>query len=270
MDLPTKVRDIFAEGMIAKFLATRDADGGVNAAVIITLQPSPDDHDDRLIFGEWLMWKSRENLKQRGEVAVAAVNLKLRMVTLTGDFQGFETTGLYVDTLNNSDFLRYNAYTGVRSAGAINVREIGDMDRASYPRVAADLAALQLHRLFARGRGKGGRIIPPVVEKQFTAANSLKALALIGKDGYPRIFPTLAVAGRGGHAFLIRISPYNRELREIEMPVRAAMCVLTMKAVSFQVKGELERDGSNYLRFEVSEVWNSSPPLAGDRIYPPS
>jgi hypothetical protein len=269
MDLPTQVRDIFAEGMIAKFLATQDEDGGVNAAVVVTLQPSPDDRGDRLIFGEWLMWKSRDNLKQRTAVAAAAVNLKLRMVSLTGDFQGFETTGLYVDTLNNSDFLRYNAYTGVRSAGAIDVREVGGMERASYPRVAADLASLQLHRLLARGNGKGERIIHRTVEQQFTAANSLKALALTGKDGYPRIYPTLAVAGQGGNAFLIRISPYNRGLREVEMPARAAMCVLTMKAVSFQVKGELERDGNNYLRFKVSEVWNSSPPLAGDRIYPP-
>jgi hypothetical protein len=164
MDLPTAARDIFAEGMIAKFLATRDADGGVNAAVVITLQPSPDDRRDRLIFGEWLMWKSRDNLTARPEVAAAAVNLKLKMVTLAGDFRGFETTGPYVDTLNNSDFLRYNAYTGVRSAGAIDVREAGRIERASYPRVAADLAALQLHRLLARGNGKGERIIHRTVE----------------------------------------------------------------------------------------------------------
>jgi hypothetical protein len=269
MELPAQARDIFAQGMIAKFLATRDADGGVNAAVVITLQPSPDDRRDRLIFGEWLMWKSRDNLKARPEVAAAAVDLKLKMVTLTGDFVGFEATGLYVDTLNSSDFLKYNAYTGVRSAGAVDVREVGGMEHASYPRVAADLAALQLRRLLARGNGKAERIIHRTVEQQFVAPNSLKALAVMGPDGYPRIFPTLAVAGLGGDAFLIRISPYNRGLRDLALPARAAMCVLTMQAVSFQVKGELERDGDSYLRFKVSEVWNSSPPLAGDRIYPP-
>ncbi len=268
MEIPTPVRDLFAQGMIAKFLATLDADGGVNVAVVVTLQPSPDERRDRLVFGEWLMWKSRENLKSRGRIAAAAVDLKLRMAGLTADFQGFEFTGEYVDAINSSGIMRYNAYTGVRSAGILDAREVGEMRRAGYPRVAADLAALHLHRLAERGGGGKERVTPRLVEQQFTAVNSVKALALVGKDGYPRIFPTLAVAGRAGRELLIRISPYNRELREVELPARAAMCVLTMKAVSFQVKGDLVREGGSYLRLEVAEVWNSSPPLAGDRIYP--
>ncbi len=268
MDLPDRARELFAQGMIAKFLATRDADGGVNAAVVITLQPSPDGRRDRLIFGEWLMWKSRENLKERPQVAAAAVDLKLNMVTLTGDFRGFEAAGPYVEAINSSELFKYNAYTGVRSAGSVDVREVGGMQRAGYPRVAADLAALRLRRLLRRG-GKAARVVHPAVERQFTAANSLKALALMGPDGYPRIFPTLAVAGMGGGSFLIRSSPYNSGLRHLRLPARAAMCVLTAKAVSFQVKGELARSGGGYLLLRVAEVWNSSPPLAGDRIHPP-
>jgi hypothetical protein len=267
MDLPQQAREIFAEGMIAKFLATRDEDGGVNLVVVITLQPAPDGHADRLVFGEWLMWKSRRNLKERGEVAAAAVNLKLEMVSLTGDFAGFEATGPYVDAINSSDFLKYNAYTGVRSAGVIQVREVGEVARAGYPRVAADLAALQALRLLKRS-AEEPRVIPRVVEEKFTAPNSVKALALMGEDGYPRIFPTLAVAGAGGGSLLVRVSPYNRGLNEVELPRRAAMSVLTMKAVSFQVKGELHREGGGLLRLRVDQVWNASPPLAGDPIYP--
>jgi len=264
MELPERAREIFSEGMIAKFLATRDPDGGVNVVVVITLQPAPDGRRDRLIFGEWLMWKSRRNLAERKQVAAAAVNMKLEMVTLTGDFAGFQTTGPYVDAINSSEFLKYNAYTGVRSAGIIEVREVGELARAGYPRVAADLGVLQLRRLFA---GDGcERVIPRMVEARFTSPTSVKALALLGEDGYPRIYPTLAVTGGGGDSLLLRISPYNRELRKADLPARAALCVLTMKAVSFQVKGQLERAGGKLLRLKVDQVWNSSPPLAGEPI----
>ncbi len=252
--------------MIAKFLATRDPDGGVNAVVVITLQPSPDDRRDRLIFGEWLMWKSRRNLKERRQVAAAAVNMKLEMVTLTGDFAGFQENGPYVDAINSSEFLKYNAYTGVRSAGMIDVREVSEVARAGYARVAADLAYLQARRLFSGDDSE--RIIPPAVKAKFISPTSVKALALLGEDGYPRIFPTLAVAGGGGDSLLLRASPYNRGLLDADLPARAALCVLTMKAVSFQVKGELRRAGGKLLRMKVDQVWNSSPPLAGDPIYP--
>ncbi len=265
MDLPERAREIFSEGMIAKFLASRDEGGGVNVVVVITLQPAPDGRHDRLIFGEWLMWKSRRNLAQRKEVAAAAVNLKLEMVTLTGDFAGFQSTGPYVDAINSSEFLKYNAYTGVRSAGVIEVREVSGVARAGYPRVASDLAALQPLRL-AKRDGGGRRLIPGTVEEKFTAPASVKALALLGADGYPRIFPTLAVAGAGGGSLLVRVSPYNRGLLDLELPARASMSVLTMQAVSFQVKGELLREGEKLLRLRVDQVWNASPPLAGELI----
>ena len=48
MDLPSEVRDLFAEDMAAKFLATVDPEGKVNVALIVTLQPPPDGRQDRL------------------------------------------------------------------------------------------------------------------------------------------------------------------------------------------------------------------------------
>src|SRR4030042_4150059 len=98
MELPQEVRDLFAEEMAAKFLATVDPEGKPNVALIVTLQPPPDGRRDRLIFGEFLMWKSKEYLEGNPHVAAAGVNTKLRMATLTGDFAGFEKTGPYKET----------------------------------------------------------------------------------------------------------------------------------------------------------------------------
>ena len=74
MELPQEVRDLFAEEMAAKFLATVDPGGKPNVALIVTLQPPPDGRKDRLIFGEFLMWKTREYLEGNPRVAAAVVN----------------------------------------------------------------------------------------------------------------------------------------------------------------------------------------------------
>ncbi len=269
MDMPATVKNIFAEEMIAKFMATQDEQGKVNLAAILTLQPPGDERDDRLIFGEFLMWKSRENVQKVPRVAAAAVNLKLKMASLTGDFKGFENKGEYLDFINNSSFFKYNAYTGARQAGIVDVREIGEPRQASYLGVALDMLALLLKKLFISSGDMRRGIIPPVVMEKFVALQSVKALAVIREDGYPRVFPVMTVGAWGKDGLLIKISKYNRELTELQLPVTAALCVLTMKAVSYQVKGILERESRRFLRLKVEEVYSSSPPLAGKRIYPP-
>ena len=265
MELAQEVRDLFAEEMAAKFLATIDPEGGPNVALIVTLQPPPDGRKDRLIFGEFLMWQSRENLERDARVAAAVVNTKLRMATLTGDFQGFEKTGEYKEFIDASPFMRYNAYSGVRAAGVIDVREAQSAHGAFMLGVPFDFLRVRMHRAVD---GDGGVNVPRMVRDKFTKLTSVKALAVMGEDGYPRIHPVLATAAAGEKGFVIKISSYNRELADVEVPCEAALCVVTFDVKSYKVKGELTALGYNSLLFRVKEVYNAMPPLAGDLIPP--
>jgi hypothetical protein len=265
MDLAKEVRDLFAEEMAAKFLATVDPEGKVNVALIVTLQPPPDGRPGRLIFGEFLMWKSKENLEGNPRVAAAVVNTRLRMATLTGDFQGFEKSGPYKEAIDGSSLMRYNAYSGVRAAGIIDVREAGPMRAASFAGIPVDLLRVRMHRA---GDGSGGVSIPGLVREKFLKLTSIKGLAVMGEDGYPRIYPSLAVGPAGNSGFVLRASGYNRELAEVKVPCDAAMCLVTMDAKSYKVKGELSALGSRTFVLRVKEVYNAMPPLAGDLITP--
>lgn len=269
MELPQEVHDLFAEEMAAKFLATVDPGGKPNVALIVTLQPPPDGRKDRLIFGEFLMWKSKEYLEGNPRVAAAVVNTKLRMATLTGDFVGFEKTGPYKQALDASSLMRYNAYSGMRSAGVIDVREVSSARGASMAAVPFDFLRARLHR---GGSGSGGVAVPGMVKEKFVKLTSVKALAVMGADGYPRIHPVMAAAPAGESAFVLQITSYNRELAEVETPCPAALCVLTFDVKSYKVKGELAPLGPRALLFKVKEVYNAMPPLAGDliaRVSPP-
>lgn len=265
MDLPDEVRDLFAEDMAAKFLATVDPEGRVNVALIVTLQPPPDGRRDRLIFGDFLMWQSKVNLDHDPRVAAAVVTAKLKMATLTGDFRGFEKTGPYKEAVDGSSFMRYNAYSGVRAAGVIDVREASPARSASMLAVPLDFIRARLHR---PGPDGDGVTVPGMVKEKFIKLTSVKALAVMGEDGYPRIHPVMAAAPAGDGAFALQITGYNRELKEVRVPCQAALCVLTFDVKSYKVKGELAPLSSNALLFKVREVYNAMPPLAGDLIAP--
>jgi len=263
MELPQEVRELFAEEMAAKFLATVDPGGKPNVALIVTLQPPPDGRKDRLIFGEFLMWKSKEYLEGNPRVAAAVVNTKLHMATLTGDFVGFEKTGPYKEALDASNLMRYNAYSGMRAAGVVDVREASPARRASMASVPLDYLTVRLRRA---GGGDGGVAVPELVREKFVRLTSVKALAVMGEDGYPRIHPVMAAAPAGKSAFVLGITGYNRELSEVKTPCPAALCVLTFDVKSYKVKGELSALGPHALLFRVNEVYNAMPPLAGDLI----
>lgn len=266
MELSSEARELFAEEMAAKFLATVDPEGKPNVALIHTLQPSPDDRKDRLIFGEFLMWRSKDYLQENPRVGVACVNTKLKMVTLTGDFRGFERTGPYKEAIDGSPLMRYNAYSGVRSAGVIDVREAGEVRKVSFLSVPLDLVRLKMHG--RRGLARGVEM-PKLVKEKFTMLTSIKALAVTGKDGYPRVIPVLQVAEKGEGLLLFRANAYSRELEEVKMPCPAAMALVTMDAKSYKVKGELLSAGKGYFALRVNEVYNAMPPRVGERIVPP-
>ncbi|MDY6795340.1 MAG: pyridoxamine 5'-phosphate oxidase family protein [Actinomycetota bacterium] len=265
MDLPEEVSELFAEEMAAKFLATADARGEINVALIVTLQPPPDGRKDRLIFGEFLMWNSKRNLRENPRVAAAAVNMKLKMATLLGEFRGFEEKGMYKDAIDSSPFMRYNAYSGVRAAGVIDAVKVGPLRKPFLPGLVID--PLRLRMRGAVGENGGVRI-PGLVKSKFCKLTSIKALAVLGEDGYPHIYPVLTVAPAGDTGFLLRASKYNRELAGVKVPCRAVMSLVTMDVKSYKVKGELNSLGGDTYHLRVDEVYNSMPPLAGDRIVP--
>ncbi|RJP27093.1 MAG: pyridoxamine 5'-phosphate oxidase family protein, partial [Actinobacteria bacterium] len=261
MEMPQEVRELFAEEMAAKFLATVDPEGKPNVALIVTLQPPPDGRKDRLIFGEFLMWKSREYLEGNAHVAAAVVNTKLRMATLKGDFVGFEKTGPYKEALDASNLMRYNAYSGMRAAGVVDVREVYPVRGAFMLGVPLDFLKARMHR---PGGGNGGTAVPAMVKEKFIKLTSVKALAVMEDDGYPRIHPVMAAAPAGESGFVLQITKYNRALAEVKVPCPAALCALTFDVKSYKVKGELAPLTSHALLFKVHEVYNAMPPLAGD------
>ncbi|MCX7855959.1 MAG: pyridoxamine 5'-phosphate oxidase family protein [Anaerolineae bacterium] len=259
------------EEMVPKFLATRSADGIPNVVPCTSLMPAGD-VEDRLIFGNFLLRKSVGNLDSDPRVGILVVTPDLEGWVLQGEFLGWQRTGPYVDALMNTNLLRYNAYTGVRNAGIIQVRAVRRVFRIPRPRVLGEylLARLSGPLFRTNAHGRGVTPMPLPVRRGFGALTALRVLAFLDDEGVPLTAPVLSLqpvgarilAGAGGLA--------SDWLTGIPVGAPVAASLLTLDIVSFQAKGRwlgIHR----VLRWPVggmavTEVYAGGPPIPGGRV----
>ncbi len=239
-----------------KFLATLDAEGVPNVVPITSLQAVD---ESTIIFGELMVWKTRRNLEVNPRVCMAVMTPAARGWIIQGDFQKFQRTGSYVDLINSAEFYRYNAYTGIRSAGVIRARTV--VREFALSRGAILLAAARA-RWAARWRRRGeGVVMPPPVREKFGRLQAAKFLAYLGPDGYPDIAPVLSLTPAGERALV-----FAGRVDGLEQGARVAAAVLTAEPLAYQVKGRFLGPEHGLGVIQVEEVYSASPPVPGERI----
>ena len=248
--------------MTPKFLATRSAAGKPNIVPLVSLGPA-EDQADLLTFGNFLLRKSIENLKEDPRVGILVITPALEGWRLRGDFLEFQTTGPYVERQKAGPLLRYNAYTGVRNAGLIRIREVVGSFRISRPQVVSEFLLARLAGVRLARRANGEASMPQPVRKEFGRMVAVKVLAWIGENGYPEVIPMLSLQP-AGHGALVGW----RAAEGMPCPAEGAQVaanILTFEAISYQAKGRWLA-GARAGAIEVSEIYAGGPPLPGGRI----
>jgi predicted pyridoxine 5'-phosphate oxidase superfamily flavin-nucleotide-binding protein len=215
-----------------KFLATLNPEGVPNVVPIISLEAVD---ESTVIFGEFMMWKTRRNLEANPRVSVAVMTASEGWV-IKGDFQEFQRSGPYFDRIMASDTFRYNAYAGIRNAGVIRVRSVVRAFAISRLTVLLDMARAKWFARRARRRGVSGVTVPIQVRQTFVFSGGPAA-------------PALAALSPGA---------------------KVAASVLTFEPLAYQIKGEYLGAERSLGRLAgvvgVQEVYSASPPLPGQRI----
>ncbi|MFZ5597472.1 MAG: pyridoxamine 5'-phosphate oxidase family protein [Bacillota bacterium] len=228
-----------------KFLATSGGGGRVNVAPILTTCHYK---DDLVIFGDFIMWKTKQNLLENERAGILVIDEKLNYFNIDGIFTGFETKGDAFDFMNASPMVKYNAYTGIRSAGLIRAESVSPVRTVGKLKIVRELVPSVL----ARSRMS----IKRVVGEKFERVKALKTLAYI-ENGRPVAVPVPVV----------RVDGNTMVFRNSTCPggVFAAMAVITMDPVTYQVKGTLARE-KDVCRLRVEEIYSGGVPLPGRRI----
>ncbi len=254
--------------MTPKFLASRSADGIPNLVPVTSIMPAGD-VDDRLIFGNFLLRKSIGNLDADPRVGILVITTDLEGWVLQGDFQGWQRAGNYVDRIMNTDLLRYNAYTGIRNAGIIQVREVLRDFRISKLRVLADYVWA---RLAARSSPApaGATTMPPVVRRHFSPMMAVRALAFPNDAGYPVVVPALSLQPAGERALVCAEGLVADVLEPLPVDTPVAASLLTLDVVSFQARGRWLGSrrvlGRPVGTIMVTAVYAGGPPIPGRQV----
>ena len=98
--LDDKLYEALSGDMTPKFLATKDEAGTPNVVPIISIQPYD---NETLIFGNFLMWKTEQNLAVNPQVSVTVFTEGMYGAVIRGTFLGFHKVGEYVDSKMRDD-----------------------------------------------------------------------------------------------------------------------------------------------------------------------
>jgi hypothetical protein len=273
-----------AHEMTPKFLATRSAASVPNVVPCTSTMPAGDAEEharDRLIFGNFLLRKSVDNLGEDPRVGILVITTDLEGWMLQGDFQGWQRSGAYVDRLNSTDLLRYNAYTGIRNAGIIEVRSVVRHFRISKLRVLADYALARAARVVGHPTsplvvGDSSRplqptvAMPPVVQEKFSPITAVRVLAYLDDEGYPLAVPALSLQPAGESALVCAAGLAADLLEPLPAGTPVAANLLTLDIVSFQAKGQWLGSrrflGAPIGAMAVTAVYAGGPPIPGRQV----
>jgi len=247
--------------MTPKFLATRSTEGVPNVVPVISILPA-DDQPDTLFFGNFLLRKTIQNLEHDRRVGILVITQALQGWILKGDFEEFQRTGHYVDQQMSGNLLRYNAYTGIRNAGIIRVRSIEATFRISKLQVAKDYLLARLAAIRRPPSPDGGVPIPLPVRHEFAKMAAVKVLAWVGDDGYPVVVPALSLQPAGKQRLICWKA---MRLPEPRRGASVASNILTLEAISYQVKGRWTGEGNTGF-IQTQEFYAGGPPIPGGRV----
>jgi len=263
--LDPKLCEALGGEMTPKFLATQDGSGTPNVVPIVSIQP----YDDRtLIFGNFLMWKTERNLAANPKVSVAVLTEGLLGGVIRGTFLGFQKVGEYADIISSSRHLRYNAYSGIRSAGSIRVEEVSGPFQISRLDVLRGLARSQVDRFRARGLSEGRRVMHPIVMEMFGRVVAVKVLAFLDDGGHPHAVPVLSLQPAAPDLMVFQRGPMRPYLSALRDGAPVAVSVITADPVAWQVKGVYRELDASRGAVVLREAYHASPPHMGKRIVP--
>jgi hypothetical protein len=262
--------DTLSDEMAPKFLATRSRDGIPNIVPCTSLT-SAGDREDRLIFGNFLLRKTVDNLHQDPRLGILVMTTDLEGWVLQGDFVEWQQTGAYVEHLNSSDLLRYNAYTGIRNAGVVQVREGVRHFRISKLRVLADYLLARAATYAQVGQRSGGTVVmPTVVREKFRLMTAVRMLAFLNGEGYPRATPVLSLQPRGTSTLVCAQGLFTERLAPLAAGAPVAATLLTFDAISFQAQGRWLGGrrllGAPVGAMSVTSVYAGGPPIPGRQV----
>jgi uncharacterized pyridoxamine 5'-phosphate oxidase family protein len=254
---------IFDDEGTLDFIATVNKDGSPHITVFSSVMKYD---DSTLMFGEYCRGVSKSNLSQNPKAAIFAFSPDKQWVRGGLRWKEKRNSGPEHELFNNIPRFRYNAIYGYEWVHILSVTDFEGRFRPDE-KAAASAAAhtIQIANTLPALHAK--EAVPQVGCGLFGSEDSLKLLAYISKDGYPKLI-YLPQASLVGTDNVIWNTEYSEEdLDALANGTEVSLISYVPKlAASLLVKGPVMREkvgDADITVLDITRVYNGNTPKAG-------
>lgn len=248
-----------------KFIATVNSSAIPNIVPIISTMAVD---SNTIIFGEFMINKTKKNLEENNKVSVLVLTDKLDLWIIKGNFVEFQKTGPYLDELNKNPMFQYNAYMRISRAAVIKVVEVVLHKKLSTIGIVKDFIKVKAVSSMVKNSNK--KIMPERVSEKFSRIKSVRVFSAVASDGYPEAIPAMSMMSADSSTLVFAPSFFKDKLAAIPIDASVAASVITFNPIAYQVKGTFQGIksflGVKLAVINVTEVYSANPPKPGVRI----
>ncbi len=252
-------------------LATVNPEGKPHVTLITTLQAKT---EKQIFWGQFVQGQSKENLKQNPKAGFFIMTPDKNFWTGKAHWTHSVKEGSDFEYFNNLPMWRYNAYFGIHTIHYMDLLET--TERRGLP-VTKIVVSSVLTKFSKNGVSmkNPNKINPmnPWTRGMFNKLDALKFIAYIGKDGYPRIIPTLQCQTADSDTLVFHRGVFSDHYERLQPGSDVAVFGLTLSMEDVLVRGKFSgfqrHRGVSLGRIHVDWVYNSMPPIPG-QVYPPN
>ncbi len=247
-------------------LATVGAKGYPHLTLITSLQART---PTGLMFGQFSEGLSKNHVKDNPHTGFLVMNRSRELWRGRAHWQKEVKAGEDYELYNRKPMFRYNSYFGIHTVHYLDLVDFTDKEILGVPAMLAGaLMTAVASRLETMGDSRS--TLKPWAKSHVSKASTLKFLASIDEDGFPRIIPAIPSRAAENGRLVISLAGYGRELESLTDGVPVCVLALNMQMESVLVGGRLRfrrRRGLKTAVIDIEWVYNSMPPKQGF-IYP--
>ncbi len=248
-------------------VATVSPEGRPHLTLLTSLRA---DHAHRLTIGEFCKGSSKTHMQQNPRVGFLIMTRDRSLWRGKACWTHLRQEGPEYEQYNNLPMFRYNAYFGINTVHYLDLKALTAKEKLPMGAILTGALRTRLVK-GALADANGEKILSPFAYRLFNRLDTLKFIAHIDEDGYPRIIPIIQCQSAGYGRLAFTMKPFSDELERITQGSAVAIFGLTMTMEDVLVRGCFRKSRHRLTRLggvTIDWVYNSMPPCHG-QIYPP-
>jgi hypothetical protein len=230
-----------------------------------------------IMWGQFSEGLSKAAVRVNPRVGFLVMNQAKQVFRGSARWTRAEASGDDYAWYNRKPLFRYNSYFGIHTVHYMDVVETFGDEALSMPSVIAGTLLTSAARLITRTpRNRSEGVLKPWAKGFVNKADTMKFLAWVADDGYPRIVPVVPSATPDGRRIIVAPTVFQEELRGLREGTPVAVFALNLAMESVLARGRFNGfngfSGGVLGKFSLGSidldwVYNSMPPKQG-QIYP--